>query len=332
LQNINLQGFYIVSSLKMILKTRIAPTPSGLLHQGNGVSFLLTYALTKAYNGQILLRIDDLDAERMRLEYLDDIFRTLDWLGIEWDEGPISVADFQQNWSQHHRLDLYQDMLEKLNYTEGTSRYSRERVVYPCNCSRKQIKEASTNGLYPQTCRFKHLNFDEKETAWRIHVPETTKVAFKNLDLETQKIHHTPFDIHHSVGDFVVRQKNGLPAYQVASLADDVHLGINFIVRGADLLPSTAAQIFLAEQLGRTQFTESLFMHHQLVTNALGEKLSKSQGASALAEWQKAGQTPERLIKQVAQWLHLPSIGNLNELMAVLKSLNYLKHPLSNFQ
>ena len=105
--------------MKSNLKTRIAPTPSGLLHEGNGISFLLTYALARAYEGQILLRIDDLDAERMRLAYLDDIFRTLDWLGIEWDEGPSSVADFQQNWSQHHRLDLYQNALDTLKNTEG---------------------------------------------------------------------------------------------------------------------------------------------------------------------------------------------------------------------
>ena len=79
--------------MKQAFKTRIAPTPSGLLHAGNGASFLLTYIITKAFDGKILLRIDDLDAERMRLEYVEDIFKTLDWLGIEWQEGPVSVAD-----------------------------------------------------------------------------------------------------------------------------------------------------------------------------------------------------------------------------------------------
>ena len=309
--------------MKTQFKTRIAPTPSGLLHEGNGASFILTYALARAYEGQILLRIDDLDAARMRLDYLDDIFKMLDWLGIKWDEGPSSVADFQQNWSQHHRLDLYQNALEKLRYTEG--------VVYACNCSRKQINEASLNGLYPQTCRFKKLDFNEKETAWRIHVPESTIVSFKNFDLETLKIHHSPFTIHHLIGDFVVRQKNSLPAYQVASVVDDTHFGINFIVRGSDLWTSTTAQVFVAEQLGRTEFTDSLFIHHKLLTNEQGEKLSKSKGASALAEWRKAGKTSELLVKQVAKWLNLQEIGNLNELIDVLKNQNYLKYPLSNF-
>ena len=298
--------------MKTPFKTRIAPTPSGLLHEGNGASFILTYALARAYEGQILLRIDDLDAERMRIEYLDDIFRTLDWLGIEWDEGPTSVADFQQNWSQHHRLDLYQNALEELKNTEG--------VIYACNCSRKQINAASLNGLYPQTCRFKHLDFEAKETAWRVHVPEPTSVLVKNVDTETQNIYHSSFIIHHLTGDFVIRQKNGLPAYQVASLIDDGHFGINVIVRGSDLWTSTAAQIFLAEQLGRTTFKETLFLHHVLTTNEKGEKLSKSKGSNALAEWRNARKTPEKLIKQAAQWLNLPEIGNLNELIAVLKN------------
>jgi glutamyl/glutaminyl-tRNA synthetase len=309
--------------MKSKLKTRIAPTPSGLLHEGNAVSFILTYALTRAYEGQILLRIDDLDTERMRIEYLDDIFKNLDWLGIEWDEGPSSVGDFQQNWSQHHRLVLYQNALEKLLYTEG--------VVYACYCSRKQINEASLNGLYPQTCRFKKLDFYEKETAWRIHVSESATVSFKDFDLETQKIHHSPFAIHHLIGDFVVRQKNGLPAYQVASIVDDTHFGINFIVRGSDLWTSTAAQVFVAEQLGRTVFKDSLFIHHNLLKNEKGDKLSKSKGASALAEWRKTEKTPENLIKQAAKWLYLPEIGNLNELIAVLENENYLEYPLSNF-
>ena len=186
--------------MKTQFKTRIAPTPSGLLHEGNGASFILTYALARAYAGQILLRIDDLDAERMRLEYLDDIFKTLDWLGVEWDEGPTSVADFQQNWSQHHRLDLYQNALEELKNTVTQSvsglqldgakatmaQNALKGMVYACECSRKQINAASLNGLYPQTCRLKYLDFKTKEMAWRIHVPESTTVMVNNFDLKTK--------------------------------------------------------------------------------------------------------------------------------------------------
>jgi glutamyl-tRNA synthetase len=296
-------------------KMRIAPTPSGLLHAGNGAAFLLTYILTQACDGKLLLRIDDLDAERMRLEYVEDIFKTLDWLDIEWDEGPTSVADFQQNWSQHHRLDLYQNALEKLKNTEGT--------LYACTCSRKQIQAASQNGLYPQTCRFKNISFEQKETAWRIHVPKGTTVFFNNFDVQTKNIHHSPLTIHHSIGDFVVRQKNGLPAYQVASVVDDGHFGVNFVVRGADLLPSTAAQIFVAKQLNRTDFAETVFLHHNLVTDAGGEKLSKSKGAGSLADWRASGRSAEILVKQAAKWLNLPETGNIEELIGCSREIYF---------
>ena len=304
-------------------KTRIAPTPSGLLHAGNGASFLLTYILTQAFDGKILLRIDDLDAERMRLEYVEDIFRTLDWLGIEWDEGPSSVADFQQNWSQHLRLDLYQNALQTLKNIANSDSLGTEGTLYACQCSRKQIQAASQNGLYPQTCRFKNISFDAKDTAWRIHVPETTEVSFKNVDVNTRTIHHSPLTIHHSIGDFVVRQKNGLPAYQVASVVDDGHFGVNFVVRGADLLPSTAAQIFVAQQLNRTDFAETVFFHHNLVTDAGGEKLSKSKGAGSLADWRVSGRSVEILVKQAAKWLNLPKIGNIGELITCSREINF---------
>ena len=316
--------------MKSTFKTRIAPTPSGLLHAGNGASFLLTYALAKAFEGKILLRIDDLDADRMRLEYVEDIFKTLDWLGIEWDEGPTSVADFQQNWSQHHRLDLYQNALEKLRNTVGSDNPDSfgKGVLYACSCSRKQIKEASQNGLYPQTCRFKNINLDEKKVAWRMHIPDGTTVFFNNFDVNERKTKAYPSVISRETGDFVVRQKNGLPAYQIASVVDDGHFGVNFIVRGADLLPSTGVQIFIAEHLKGTDFKETLFLHHNLLTDSEGGKLSKSKGATALAEWQSSRKIPESLIKQAANWLDLPNIGNINELIAACKSLNI---PLSIF-
>ncbi|MBL7815704.1 MAG: hypothetical protein JNL70_11890 [Saprospiraceae bacterium] len=309
--------------MNLKLKTRIAPTPSGLLHEGNGASFLLTYAFAKAYEGDILLRIDDLDADRMRLEYLDDIFKTLDWLGIEWTEGPSSVADFQQNWSQHRRLHIYNYMLNLLK--------NQKDLLYACECSRKQIKETTVNGFYPQTCRFKNLDFNQMDTAWRIHVPDNNTVSFSDLDLKTKTIQQTAFFSHCAMGDFVVRQKNRLPAYQIASVADDAYFGVNFVVRGADLLQSTVAQIYITQQLKRTDFSKTLFIHHDLVKTKEGDKLSKSKDATALAEWRYAGKTPENLIKQAAKWLNLPEVGNFNELIAVLKASDLFNIPPQYF-
>ena len=298
----------------MTLRTRIAPTPSGFLHAGNGVSFILTYAIARAFEGQILLRIDDLDAERMRSEYVDDIFRTLDWLGLEYDEGPTSPDDFYQKFSQHKRLDIYNDFIEKLQIAG---------LLYECHCSRKQISLTSTNGLYPKTCRNNRLtthDVHKKETAWRIQVADSTIISFKEWRKEKVSI-----QLDTAMGDFIIRQKNGLPAYQIASLADDELFNINFIVRGSDLLNSTAAQFFLAEQIEHLNFLHNIFFHHPLLKNTEGIKFSKSEDAIALKEWRKAHHSPLELYRKAAEWLGFPipiieTIENLNDLVLLLKN------------
>lgn len=124
------------------------------------------------------------------------------------------------------------------------------------------------------------------------------------------------------MGDFVVRQKNGMPAYQVASLTDDLLWGINFIVRGVDLLESTAAQLYLAQCLGEQAFFQTAFLHHPLVKDEQGEKLSKSKGAGALKTWRENGLTPEQLVRQAAGWLGLDPKGieTANDLLKRLQA------------
>ena len=298
----------------MTLRSRIAPTPSGFLHAGNGISFILTYAITRAFEGQILLRIDDLDAERMRPEYVEDIFRTLDWLGLNYDEGPTSPDDFFQNFSQHKRLEIYNNFIQKLQTTD---------LLYECQCSRKDIRLHSLNGLYPKTCRNNHVTVHDvhkKETAWRIQVENFTTICFNEWRKEK-----TTIQLDTTMGDFIIRQKNGLPAYQIASLADDELYKINFIVRGNDLLNSTAAQIFLAEQIIDLPFPKNTFYHHPLMKNTEGVKFSKSEGAISLKEWRKAHQTPLELYRKAAEWLGFPiqtieTIENLKDLVLLLKN------------
>jgi glutamyl/glutaminyl-tRNA synthetase len=304
-------------TLKMLdnshpLRTRIAPTPSGFLHLGNGASFVATWVLARVNAGKIMLRIDDLDAERMRPEYVEDIFKTLDWLGLDWDEGPFSVADFSQNWSQHLRLDLYEKALSDLQKTGD---------LYVCNCSRKDIKLRSKNGLYPNTCRENRLlnvenaaNY-EQNTAWRIVVEENKGVNTRSGNFKSfPNVGTTPLSINgifddfyvklaQKMGDFIIRQKNGLPSYQLASLVDDTLYDINFIVRGEDLLNSTAAQIFLAEKLNKADFLSTNFWHHPLITDANGAKLSKSEGAASLLDVRRRNDSAAIVVKQAAIWL-----------------------------
>lgn len=299
----------------MPLRTRLAPTPSGLLHPGNGLSFVLTWALTRAAGGEVLLRIDDLDKARRRREYLEDVFETLEWLGLDYDIGPGGPDDFLKNYSQHTRLDLYREALERLR---------ESGCLYACTCSRRQIREASPSGIYPLTCRELRLPFEAERTAWRVSVPAGKAVTFREWQRGEREI-----NLAETMGDFVVRQKNKMPAYQIASLVDDLHYDINFIVRGEDLLDSTAAQIYLAELLGEDAFLQTLFWHHGLLTDESGGKLSKTKGAGSLRAWREAGKSPLSLYRRAGSWLGLAAeeIGSLENLVDRVK-LFLESHPV----
>ncbi|PTM10856.1 MAG: tRNA glutamyl-Q synthetase [Bacteroidetes bacterium] len=291
------------------LRTRLAPTPSGLLHPGNGLSFILTWAIARAQGGTILLRIDDLDQARCREAYVEDIFRTIDWLGIDYDEGPTGVADFQANWSQHLRLDHYQQALEELR-SSGQ--------LFACACSRKAIRALAPDGPYPGTCQQKSLPFDQPNVAWRIFPPPTA--AAVQLRIWQQGLTRVTID---QPDAWVLRQKDGFPAYQIASLIDDTHYKINFIVRGADLWDSTLVQCYLAQLLDHTTFSDAVFYHHPLLLDEKGNKLSKSQGADALQSWRKAGQSAAVLYRLAGQHLGLPHpVLDAQALVQALQSIN----------
>jgi len=268
------------------LRTRLAPTPSGLLHPGNGLNFIMTYAIARAQEGHILLRIDDLDKARCREEYVEDIFHTLDWLGLDYDEGPSGVEDFFQNWSQHTRLEEYANELDNLREANH---------LFACTCSRRQIREVAPGGGYPNTCRQLSLNFDGPRTAWRVNAPPEGRSI--SLHRWKEAVLEEPLD---NLDAFVVRQKNRLPAYQLASLVDDTRYAINFIVRGADLWESTLAQSYLAQLLGKDTFLQTTFWHHALITDANGQKLSKTKGAGSLKAWRESGKPPEELFRLAA--------------------------------
>lgn len=292
-----------------MLKTRLAPTPSGFLHPGNGLSFIVTWCIARAANGKVLLRIDDLDKGRRRPEYLEDIFRTLDWLGLDYDEGPNGVEDFLNRYSQHLRLDLYRDALEVLR---------QRKMLYACTCTRRQIRDRSPDGRYPYTCRERELPFDAPKTAWRACVPEPTNITINEWMKGTCSL-----DLYAEMGDFVVRQKNRMPAYQIASLVDDLHYDINFIIRGEDLLDSSAAQLFLAGHLEAASFLKATFWHHALLKGDDGEKLSKTKGAGSLKDWREQHRSPKALYKQAGGWLgaEREQVDSLEHLVAFARRL-----------
>jgi glutamyl/glutaminyl-tRNA synthetase len=278
--------------------SRLAPTPSGFLHLGNAINFTLTWLLTRRAGGTLHLRIDDLDRVRFRPAYLDNIFRTLDWLGLDYDAGPSGPDDFERHYSQRHFLPAYEAALQG-------ARTAHPARFYACRCSRADLARATTSptSACPGTCRARAVPLDTPDTAWRAHVPEEARIEFPDLGQGSLAV-----KLAHELGDFVVRKKDGVAAYQVASVVDDVRLGVTFIVRGLDLLPSTAAQLWLATLLPGTEpFRQARFFHHPLLLDEAGHKLSKStqtgQQRGVLAE----AAHPRVVYRAVARMLGLPA-------------------------
>jgi len=272
-------------------RTRLAPTPSGLLHGGNALNFLLTEHLARRTGALLRLRIDDLDAERVRPELLQDIFDGLLWLGIRPDVGPAGPADHELHWSQRSRIPRYMELLQALR---------EAGAVHACRCSRQQ-RAAISRPTCP--CRNAGFDLDDPAMAWRLRVPVDATVEVRPWRGPVRVAQ--PFEL---LPDPVVlqREQDGRPrrpAYQVASLADDVDHATTFIVRGQDLWPSTVLQLHMAAVLGFTTFSQVRFVHHPLLTDRSGNKLSKSDGAHALRAMRSAGMGPDLLVTQALAWL-----------------------------
>jgi glutamyl-tRNA synthetase len=274
----------------MNYRGRLAPTPSGLLHQGNLLVFAVAWQQCRIAGGKLLLRIDDMDTARRRPAYINDIFSQLNWLGIDWDEGPQNEAEYIASWQQIHRLELYEAALHQL---------AAKNLVYPCGCSRQQLHKLP---LLEHRCREKNIHQAQAGDAWRLRLPENLTIDF--TDTFTGKC---TVALTKHMPDFVVRKKDGKPAYQICSLVDDLHFNINHIVRGQDLLASTAAQLHLADLLGLGTFKQTHWLHLPLVVDANGNKLSKSQNASPLAEARKKGMKAAEFWQQ----LEIISAGQL---------------------
>ena len=287
------------------IRSRIAPTPSGYIHLGNAVNFLITWALVRISGGTLLLRIDDMDPGRTRPEYVEEIFRSLEWLGIDWDLGPEGPDDFYKNHSIQTRKAYYRDELAVL--MQKTDR------LYACSCSRKTIQSLRDDGLYPGTCRRLGKVLIPDESAMRVFVPEGTRIT---LDDHTVALDRT-------LGDFVIWRKDHTPAYQFASLIDDRDWQMDTVIRGDDLLGSTAAQLYLSGLLGITAFRAARFIHHPLMMHRGKRKLSKSEGDHSIRTMRDLGldrsAVYERTIAFLEAWGGLPEAPALKEFLVSSK-------------
>jgi glutamyl-Q tRNA(Asp) synthetase len=237
---------------------RFAPSPTGPLHFGSLVAALASYLEARAAQGKWLLRMEDLDAPREQPGAADEILRALERLGFEWD-GPVL--------RQGTRLERYRAVLEDLR---------RRGFAYPCGCSRKELEDSALaiDGarIYPGTCR-QGLAPGRSARALRLRT-HAAPIAF--LDRVQGEIEQR---VEREVGDFVLQRADGIYAYQLAVVVDDLDQGVTEVVRGADLLDSTARQIHLQRILGAPQLR---YAHVPVAVNVAGEKLSKQTGAAPL--------------------------------------------------
>lgn len=284
-------------AMNQFTRTRFAPTPSGYLHLGNVFSFAVTATFAKRSGARILLRIDDLDYMRVKRNYVEDIFDTLAFLKLPWDEGPRSYLEYQQRYSQIQRMDLYGDALQQLR---------RQGRLFACDCSRSTLFARHPEGIYTGTCLNKDISLDDPGYNWRLNT------SGSKLPPEMQY--------------FVVRKRDGFPAYQLASVVDDVHYGVDLVVRGNDLRASTQAQLYLAGLLGYDSFVSSTFYHHILLVDPALEKLSKSTGATSIQYLRKLGQTSEDIFQKVGQLVGLAEPVSSWEQLAVDIADDFMKN------
>lgn len=251
------------------MKTRLAPTPSGFLHLGNALSFALTARIAQRYDATVLLRIDDMDRDRVSEEYVQDVFDTLRYLGIGWDEGPKDIGEYKTTYAQIHRIRLYEHALQKL-----------KPHLYACVCSRAQLQQRAC------VCKDKDIPLETKDVNWRIRTDD------RILTVNDAKARLAE-------GDFVVRKKDGFPAYQLSSLIDDLYFNTTIIVRGEDLWNSTLNQLYLAQILDEPAFGKAMFLHHPLLTDTTGRKLSKSAGSASIQSMRKEGIPAEKVYDRI---------------------------------
>ncbi len=266
----------------MTVRGRFAPSPTGRLHLGNARTALLAWLHARESGGQFLLRIEDLDTQRCRPEHVDDVFRDLEYLGLDWDEPPVF---------QSKRSEAYEAALAKL---------AAQGRVYPCYCSRAEIARAPSaphgeeGPIYPGTCRSGAVVREgQRQPALRFRV-EPGVVEFEDL------VHGAyAQDVARAVGDFVVRGRDFVASYQLAVVVDDAESAITHVLRGDDLLASTPRQLLLYRALG---YSKPRFAHVPLLLGADGKRLAKREGASAIAELRQAGVPAERVVGALAGW------------------------------
>ncbi len=274
--------------------TRLAPSPTGALHLGNARTFLANWLLARERGWKIILRIEDLDGPRIKRGADQQAIEDLQWLGMDWDEGPIY---------QSSRRDAYAKAVRRL--IEGG-------FAYPCICTRKEVDLAASAphaedgaAVYPGTCRGRFASIEEarnasgREPAIRFNVG-TEIVEFVDQVRGSQRFQMA------RLGDFVIQKADLTPAYQLAVVVDDGEMGMTEVVRGNDLIDSTPRQIMLYRALGLADRIPN-YWHLPLVVGPDDRRLAKRHGDTRISHYRERGVPASRVLELLNRWLRIDS-------------------------
>jgi glutamyl-tRNA synthetase len=266
---------------------RIAPSPTGYLHVGHARTFLIAAERARSAGGALVFRNEDLDPDRCRPEFVQAMFEDLRWLGVQWDEGPDCggpYAPYSQSERQQHYLEIWTQLREA-------------GLIYPCTCSRKDLalaasapNDADDEPIYPGKCRSRDdaRSFEKPAGVnWRFRVADGEEITFEDLNVGRQR-----YIAGRDFGDFLIWRRDDVPAYQLAVVADDHAMKISEVVRGTDLLKSTARQLLLYRALG---FAPPQFYHCELLRDEAGVRLAKRHDALSIRTLRKSGYSPEQV-------------------------------------
>ncbi|HET9838300.1 MAG TPA: tRNA glutamyl-Q(34) synthetase GluQRS [Candidatus Angelobacter sp.] len=300
---------------------RLAPSPTGYLHLGHARTFWIAWQRARAAGGRLVFRNEDLDYQRCRPEFVAAMYEDLRWLGLDWDEGP-DISGPYAPYSQSERREFYLAAWRRL----------RDRgMIYPCTCSRKDLERAlsapheepqspwtavagaafARSGVepgaaalhsppddevpYPGTCRNKIATAKDYDSpagvSWRLRVPDGESISFDDGFYGPQQ-----FVAGRDFADFLLWRRDGIPAYQLAVVADDAAMQITEVVRGADLIKSTARQLLLIRALG---FPTPAYFHCPLLRDERNVRLAKRHDALSLRTLREQGVKPEELRERV---------------------------------
>ena len=276
--------------MKSPYRGRIAPTPTGYLHLGHARTFWIAMERAREAGGQLVYRNEDLDPQRCKPKYTAAALEDLRWFGCDWDEGP----DVGGRFTPYHQSERLPRFLDAWRHLKDAG------YIYPCNKSRKDVAwatqaphndETNSDTIYPEHLRpplgTGKVAQTPGYTNWRFRVPSDRRIAFDDRNLGP-----CAFDCLRDFGDFIVWRKDGLPAYELAVVVDDAAMGITEVVRGQDLLISTARQLLIYEALG---LHPPNFYHTPLLCDSSGQRLAKRHGSLSLRELRVAGHTPQAL-------------------------------------